>query len=273
VKIMTASKNVKSGVCSATFRQMEVSALAALTSAAGLDAIEWGGDVHAPHGDIRSAEGARQATLNAGLEISSYGSYYKILDEDGVAADFQPVLDSALALGADTIRIWAGSRSSEDADDSYWKQLITAGQCAAEQAAAHQVRLAFEFHGNTLTDTNESACALMNAMDCDNVYTYWQPMCRHVDLAYRLAGLDALLPRILNLHVFHWTFDPTREFGHRIQRRPLGEGRGDWEQYFQRKLPEGLPHFALLEFIREDSPAQFMQDAGTLKQWLLPSVA
>ncbi|MDD5482315.1 MAG: hypothetical protein PHP98_01495 [Kiritimatiellae bacterium] len=41
-----------SGLTSVTFRKLSCRKVAALVKKAGLAAIEWGGEVHVPHGDI-----------------------------------------------------------------------------------------------------------------------------------------------------------------------------------------------------------------------------
>ena len=41
---------LKTGVCSVTFRNLNVERIIELVVEAGLDGIEWGGDVHVPTG-------------------------------------------------------------------------------------------------------------------------------------------------------------------------------------------------------------------------------
>ena len=105
---------VKTGLVSVTFRQKSVEEIAALTAEAGLSGVEWGGDVHVPPGDREAARRAARLTRQAGLEVLSYGSYYRCQPGE----DFTPVLESALALSDDQIlkvkdlpiRISAGRR-------------------------------------------------------------------------------------------------------------------------------------------------------------------
>lgn len=259
---------LKTGICSITFRQHSVAELVAMVHEAGLDAIEWGGDVHVPPGDISAATETRYLTEGAGLTVSSYGSYYTILDEQGAVQDFGPVLDSTLALGADTVRIWAGCKGSDIADEQYRGQLIETGCRITEHAARSGVRVAFEFHNHTLTDTNESAGQLLQEINHPNLYTYWQPMYWGPDMDYRLQGLEILKEKILNLHVFHWEYDSSKEkWNEAVNRRPLSEGMEDWQTYLSVPLPE-KDRFALIEFVRDDDPSQFFSDASALKQWV-----
>ncbi|MGE4489313.1 MAG: sugar phosphate isomerase/epimerase family protein [Kiritimatiellales bacterium] len=259
---------IKSGVCSVTFRQFEIETVTGLVKEAGLDGIEWGGDVHVPPGDIVAAKKARQVTRNAGLEISSYGSYYFVLDVNGREQDFAPVLESALALGTNTIRIWPGAQPSEVATDDYRSRFVNKIRADLDAAAVHGIRLALEFHVNSLSDSSATALALLKAVNHPNLYTYWQPMYWVADVDYRFQGLEKLADQVLNLHVFQWLFHPMcGGWGDNIERLPLAAGRTEWPRYFSADFLDG-DHYALLEFVKDDDPEQFRRDATVLKKWL-----
>jgi sugar phosphate isomerase/epimerase len=83
-----------------------------------------------------------------------------------------------------------------------------------------------------------------------------------MDFEERLQGLEAILKmdRLANLHVYQWQ---TNDDGS-LERRPLSEGTEDWNRYFQAAKKSDKKHYALLEFARDDSPAQFIEDAKTL---------
>lgn len=258
---------MKTGMCSISFRKLGLAEVTELVRRAGLDAIEWGGDVHVPPGNLSAAQRALRLTRDAGLQVSSYGSYYSPLDDAGIPQDFTPVLESALALETSAIRIWAGRRPSDEADEAYRNTLVETVRDAVEQAAPHRVRLAFEFHRGTLTDTNESTAALLQAVDHPGCRTYWQPP--YLDpVEYRLAGLQLLREQVLNLHVFHWVVNPAAPSPTEgIERRPLQEGAEEWGRYLAVPLRPDEEHFALLEFARDDDPDQLVRDAAVLKSW------
>jgi hypothetical protein len=89
------SEMIQTGLCSVTFRRLDPAAIVALTQQAGLGAIEWGGDIHVPPGDEKMARVVGRMTLDAGLRLPSYGSYYRV----GQAPEsFADVLASAVAL-------------------------------------------------------------------------------------------------------------------------------------------------------------------------------
>lgn len=264
----SAPTRFRSGVCSITFRQMSIPEVAGITARAGLDAIEWGGDLHVKPGDLSAARAAREATVGAGLTVSSYGSYYRVLLAENKAEDFSPVLESALELGTQTIRIWPGVYPSEIAPAGYRQRFIETLRPVLDRARQHGVRLAFEFHANTLTDSNYSAVELLREIDHPNLFIYWQPMYWVADPIYRLAGLEQLKDRILNLHVFHWSFQFAATPGDAIKRLPLCEGEASWRRYLRVPLCPDIGHFALMEFVRDNDPDAFIEDAAALKSWL-----
>ena len=122
--------------------------------------------------------------------------------------------------------------------------------------------MAYEYHGNTLTDTNASAQALLKAVDHPNMLTYWQPPNKR-SVEYCLEGLQALLPQVIGLHIFSWLFNENDR-----SLLPLADGADWWEKYLTAaaKIPGEIP--AMLEFVKGDEPEQFLEDAETLKKWL-----
>lgn len=262
---------LKTGLCSITFRQLNAEQIISLVQKAGLDAIEWGSDCHAPPGDPATAATIRRQGGDAGITISSYGSYYKVLDPDGAPEPFEPMLETAVALGTDTIRIWAGHHPSEGLEESYRNKLIETLRKNLDAAQKEGVRVALEFHANTMADSNFATAALLNALDHPNLFTYWQPVYWLSDPDYRMQGLEQLAPRVLNLHVFQWLFRPgLGSWGDSTDRRPLEDGAAEWQRYLRVPLPSPGEHFALMEFVRNDDPDQFLKDATVLRKWCTP---
>ena len=46
----------------------------------------------------------------------------------------------------------------------------------------------------------------------------------------------------------------------------------DWAQYLARVATAGRDHYAMIEFVRDNEPENFLKDAKTLKQWLAPYI-
>ena len=64
---------MKTSVTSITFRTKNIQEICTLAQTARLDAIEWGGDIHVPPGDRKSALVALHSTKAHGLLVSAYG--------------------------------------------------------------------------------------------------------------------------------------------------------------------------------------------------------
>ena len=247
------------GLVSVSFRPLDPAQIVDLCLHAHVSGIEWGGDIHVPHGDIAVAHRVRDLTHAAGLEVGAYGSYYRagVSEEQGLA--FRSVLESALVLGTSTIRVWAGAQGSGKADDSYRNRVEEDLVRIARMGEEKGVSIATEFHQNTLTDTVGSTLRMLEFCAPAGVKTYWQAP-GGMDLPTSLASLRAVLPHLANVHVQHWEDTPEGRV-----RRPLAEGRDRWSQYLS--LVSTVTHdpWTFIEFVQDNKPAGFMRDARTLQ--------
>jgi len=254
---------IKPGICSVTFRGKTAEEVIQLTAEAGLDGIEWGGDLHVPAGDIENAERIGRLTRDAGLAVAGYGSYYFAFDKPGdLPSDCAPIIETAAALGAPVIRIWAGSMAVEKTPD-YFDTVVQQSRRMAGLAQEADIKVGYEFHPNTFTETLDGTLSLLNAAAHPNLHAYWQP--RHADdLAERLRQIAVLKEgsHLLNLHVYHWDNPPD------YSRFPLEAGKAFWPACLQAADEPGTERFALLEFVRNDDSGQFLADAATLKAML-----
>lgn len=241
------------GMTSVTFRQKIAEEIIRLATKAGLDGIEWGGDLHVPAGDIETARRIGELTRSAGLQVLSYGSYYRCGQEE----DFAPVLASAKALGAPVIRVWAGDRAYEALSEEKRKELADTLRTAAESACEEGVTVALEYHRGTATQTIGGTLSLLREVRHGNLFSYWQPN-PEISVSEQLAEIDALLPFLQNVHVFCWT--------EKEERRPLSEGRARWTEYLRHVREGGRLHDLILEFVRDDAEETFLADARTLHE-------
>jgi sugar phosphate isomerase/epimerase len=250
------------GLVSITFRQLKPARIVDLVRQAGLDSIEWGGDVHVPPGDVQRARDVAQMTRDAGLTVSAYGSYYRLRPDE--PTPFEAVLATAVELGAPTIRVWAGDKASADVDYTYRQRIISESRRVADLAAAENITLSYEYHRNTLTDNRRSAVKLLDVAQHPQIKSFWQPNANTAPHE-RLADLEALEPWLTNVHVFQW--GP----GGYQDRRLLADGTAEWATYLEKiaSIP-GDRHLSI-EFVLDDKPEIFLQDAATLKQWLAPA--
>jgi sugar phosphate isomerase/epimerase len=242
------------GLVSVTFRQLAPREIVQLAVQAGLRGIEWGGDIHVPHGDLSAARTVRQISADAGLQVLAYGSYFRCLPDQL----FEPVLETAVALGAPLIRVWAGNRSSATAGVAERAAIVAESRRIAQLAREAGVAVAYEFHANTLTDTTASTLDLLRA--ADGMRTLWQPP-HAIGAEAQLDSLRAILPWLANVHAFTWR-------GAANQRMPLADGAALWRPALSILAGSGRDHAVLLEFVAGDDPRNLLRDATTLNGWL-----
>lgn len=253
------------GLCSITFRKLEPEAVVRLAAETSLAGIEWGGDIHVPPGDVRTATRVGRITREAGLAVSSYGSY--LAPPDASPAEVEATLDAAEALGAPHLRIWPGSRNRPSAGYSApeRREAVRAIERIGEAAARRNLTVGLEYHPDSLTDDLASATDLVAEVRSPNVFLYWQPA-PGLALDAALAEIGAIGREICHLHVFAWDRERNRY--------PLEAKAGDWRRCLA-AVPERRwlkPSFAMLEFVGDDDPETFRRDAATLRA-LLDEVA
>lgn len=248
------------GLVSITFRQLSADGVIDLVSGAGLTGIEWGGDLHVPHGNLVEAKRVARMTREAGLQVAAYGSYYRVGNSENDGLTFDQVLQTAVVLGAPLIRVWPGIQGSRQAEVSYRQWVTEECRRIAELASLEGIQVACEYHGGTLTDENGSAIRLLQEVNHPYFRSLWQPP-NGFGQPVCMESLEGIFPWLTNVHVFHWWPDSSR-------RLPLEEGRERWIPYLKRIAEKEGDRFALLEFVTGDDPHAFLKDAATLKIWL-----
>jgi sugar phosphate isomerase/epimerase len=249
---------LRSGVCSVTFRHRPADDVIDLARQAGVAAIEWGADVHAPPGDLGEASRLRERCASFDIACPSYGSYVAVSQTSPDELDL--VVSTAVALGASTVRVWTPYGVPPGADPAVVESITAATRDACDRLATSDLTLALEFHPDTLTETSESALSLISKVDRPNLRTYWQPRWgAEPDAA--MSELRAVLPVLCHLHVFSWKAD-----GRRL---PLEAHAELWRRVLA-AVDDAPPaeRFAYLEFVADDDPTAFARDADTLHSWL-----
>lgn len=246
------------GLVSVTFRNFNVAGVVRAATLAELDGIEWGGDIHVPHGNIEAAKTAAKMCADAGLRCFSYGSYYRA----GSSGDKSAVIETALALGAPNVRIWAGTKDSAETSPAERAKIVADIAAFTADAQKHGLTVTFEWHGGTLTDDPGSALRLLEELGYPpNVCLYWQPN-QFQTLEYNLDALRKAAPYLLNAHVFNWDA---------LKKYPLRDDGGVWRRYINIIREFGKPgayHGLFLEFSHDGSLEAMLDDAVYLKSLL-----
>jgi sugar phosphate isomerase/epimerase len=248
---------LRPGLCSVTFRSLTPAEVIEAAVAAGIEGVEWGGDVHVPPGQDSVAADVRRRCDDAGLACPSYGSY--LAAGKSSPERTAPVLATAVALGAGNVRVWCPFGARPGSDPGLFRAAAADLATWATLAADHGLTVSTEFHVDTFTETAQGTLDLLDAAGRpDNLFTYWQP----VEGRPHHEEAAAVRPDVSHVHVFHWAAGG--------ERRALGDGAA-WPGLL-REL--GQPtrfagdRFAFLEFVRDDAPEQLLADAVTLRTWL-----
>ncbi|MFC4986498.1 sugar phosphate isomerase/epimerase family protein [Saliphagus infecundisoli] len=159
------------GLCTISGKERGVEEVIDLAADVGYDGVEiWGKDHVADTDPERIAERA----ADAGLEIPTYGSYLRCGSEE-----FDDELSEKLAiaegLGADMIRVWAGSQEYGDHDEGHWKQVVADLERVTEAASDRGLSVTVEKHANTVTNDLEGARRLIEAVDHESCGLNYQP--------------------------------------------------------------------------------------------------
>ena len=230
---------MKRGLVSITFRQLPPEEIIKLCRKDGLTYVEWGGDVHVPAGDCKKAADVAALCRAEGLIPAGYGSYYNAADG---FERFSPVLDTAEALGAGYVRIWAGkSRQYDPAAEENIKK-------ATDAAKRRGIAVSLECHRRTMTDDRELAVRIAARTGC---LLHFQP---NPDISFEenLSMLDSYAPYLCAVHVFAWEKGDVR--------LPLCRHKDQWTEYARRAKDVPFLH----EFVVDNDPENLKDDALTL---------
>ncbi len=200
---------IKIGLTSVTFRNLSAAEIIKYCADCKIRAIEWGSDVHAPGGDTDTARFIKSECDKAGIEVSSYGTYYNCGTYENAAETFGEYVKVAEILGAPIMRIWVGDRNFEKADDEYIKKIVSELQMMCDMAKSKNLDIGCEFHGGTLCNSKESALKIVEAVNRDNFGMYFQ-YTPFVSFEENCDTLRKFLSSLKNVHVFNIDKDYSR---------------------------------------------------------------
>ena len=244
-----------SGLVSVSFRRLSVDEIIRITKLSGLSAIEWGGDIHSPAGNLEIAHATGDATRRAGLFIPEYGSYLTLGKSD--AEYSRDVVRSARALGTNTVRIWAFDKNRQNTSPEEYSKVVDHARMLCDENS--DFTFCLECHNRTLTENYRDAIAFIKDVDRENLGMFWQPnqFCTH---EYNVEALTALLPYVRSVHVFAWEKE---------KKLPLEAHKSQWSDYLEiLKQSKKEKVYLMLEFMYDDSPDSLQYEAKALNGWL-----
>lgn len=240
---------IKTGVVSVSFRSLSADEVIKCVKDAGLSAIEWGSDVHAPYTDVEKLKHIAAAQKEAGIVCSSYGTYFT-LGKDPVE-ELHGYIAAAKQLGTNILRLWCGNKEYGELTEEERDFMRSEARAAAKIAEEDGAVLCMECHNNSYTATLDGALDLMRATDSKAFRMYWQPSVFE-PFEFSAAYAEGIAAYTQNIHVFYY------ENGKHL---PLECGASDWEKYLE--YFDGSQTL-LLEFMPDGKPESLATEAKTL---------
>ena len=184
------------GFTSTSFRQIKsLDKIVQIAVDSGVDCIEWGGDIHIKNVD--SAKYAKKLCDDNNIRISSYGSYYRVGSKKH--EEWKNICEIAKALGAESVRVWLGSKDSEKTDESAYKELVEDGKEICRTASEYGLIVCPECHDNTFNNNTDAFLRIQKDIECDNFRTYFQS--RYKKKEYDLDRIERTMPFIESVHI------------------------------------------------------------------------
>jgi len=247
------------GLCSMTLRGETAEGVVKIAKRLFLQGIEWSSKLHAPPGDLLRAEAIRKICHDEGVSAPSYGCYFRADDEHESVAG---IVESALALGAKNIRVWAGSKASSASSEDEYEAVASRLRSFCLTAKRAGLTVGLEYHVGTLADEATGVMALIDAVGTDNLYTYWQPRPRFFDVMAAKNEIIVVNKKLSHLHVFYGD--------HQFEQFSLESGLNYWRDILFAAQPGEFldPPYAFLEGVRGHSIDQLERDAAVLLRLL-----
>lgn len=239
----------KLGLVSISFRRLSVDEILSAVKASGLTCVEWGSDIHAPIDDEDRLFEIAEKQGAAGIECCSYGTYFRLGKDK--PEEILPYIRAAKILGTNILRLWCGTKGSAEYTENELDQLYADCAKVAKIAEENGVKVCMECHNYTVTDTKESALALMKAVNSPAFRMYYQPN-QFRSEEENIALVRLLAPYIEHVHVFNW--EGTNMY-------PLMEGVDIWKQYLAQLSGDRA---LLLEFMPDDRVESLPEEAKAL---------
>jgi sugar phosphate isomerase/epimerase len=237
--------------CSISALDRSLADAAALTRAAGLDALEV--TAHGPHLDpeegMEAARAAGRMVRAAGVDVVAYGSY---LGRFGQTTRRHAEREAAIAAALDTrlLRVWAEPLEDGQTDPQPTVKLM---QAVCDAAQPHGITVVVERHLGSFADTPERIASLFAAIDRPNVALNYQVLdflppeqvTRQTDDAARLAGGA----RYFHLKNYQWNPDGVSAV---IPGGSLERGVLDYGAIIRAALAAGYDGPLTIEFLAAD---------------------
>jgi len=241
----------RTGLVSVSFRKHTPEEILRAMKAAGLSCIEWGSDVHAPADNLENLKYLVALGEKYGITCCSYGSYFHAGQHS--EEEIYPYIRAARILGTNIIRIWCGSKNSEEYTALEKEALFASCKKLAQIAEQENVVLCMECHNWTYTNRLAGALELMKTVNSAHFQMYWQPN-QWRSLEENLEYAEKMAAHTHVIHAFNWEED---------KKFPLCGAVAVWKDYLKKF---DASQCILLEFMPDDKIESLGVEAEALQK-------
>lgn len=234
------------GLCTISNGEAPLDTVLEQAADVGYDGVEvWGKD-HVGDKSAETCRSIRRRAADLGLDVPVYSSYLRP-GTPSFGDDLDEELAVAEHLDADLLRVWAGNQEYEDHDPDHWDRAVEDLAQVTRAAADRGLDVTVEKHAGTLTNCEEGARRLIEAVDSPHCGLNYQAMFSFPADELR-AEAAALAPISNNIHVQAM---PERNGE---QRCPLADAYFDVEAVLRPFLESDFDGYANVEFVPDDRP-------------------
>ena len=245
--------SIELGLCSVTFRNKTAEEVVEIAKKADIGFIEWGGDVH-----VKSPTDAKKVKAlcdEAGIKISSYGSYF-----NSIVSDEEKWIETckiAREMNAESIRIWLGKKNSQDTDHEEYRTILENTKKMCDIASEYSLIVCPECHDNTFNNNTDAILKFIGDLNKDNFRTYFQS--RYFRMEYDLDRIERTYHYIKDVHVSYR--DLKREQLFRKKDR-------NYLDTLLKKLKEkNFCGIVMIEFVSGSKEKSFFKDTEKIKAY------
>lgn len=240
------------GLTSVTFLELTVDMILRLAHDNKLKVIEWS-ERHIRHGQLEEAQKLQKLSKEVGLTIAAYSPNFNVsADSD---AEFIKILETAKALGTDTLSLVVYTEKDEDPEDALL-HLVSRVRYLAGLAEKQGINLCFSYRRGTILEDYIRTTQFMELVDRKNVSVSWQPN-RTSSLIYNIFELKMLAPYVQLVYVSY--LDAASRY------TPIIEGKDEWQQYLKVLKTTGRNGTLLF---RDCKVEDFQSECALMQEWL-----
>lgn len=167
---------IRLGLSSQAFPAKSPREVIALALDLGLEGVEWAAESHLSPGDASAAQGLLFETLMARLAIVSFAALYRVDPEGETGLGFGALLDTASALQAPILRVFAGRAAYATAGQVEKDALKAKLQHLGDLAARRGITLCLSLSRGTALENYASAQALITDLAHPFVRLAWEAL-------------------------------------------------------------------------------------------------